>query len=56
MDKPTVTIQMTQLDSFESMAKILGDLVKDEIIDEIVRAEYGTRLQVLLDMVKDKNE
>lgn len=56
MNKPTVSIKLTQLDSFKSMAKILGDLVKDERIDEIVRAEYGTRLQVLLDMVKDKNE
>ncbi len=56
MNKPTVTIKMTQLDSFESMLKILGDLVKDERIDEIVRAEYGTRLQVLTDMAKDKNK
>lgn len=56
MDKPTVTIKMTQLDTFDSMLKILSDLVKDERIDEIVRADYRVRLQVLIDIVKDKNK
>ncbi|WP_304341597.1 hypothetical protein [Metaclostridioides mangenotii] len=56
MSKPTVTIKMTQLDSFESMLKILSDLVNDERIDETVRAEYGIRLQVLIDMSKDKSK
>lgn len=56
MDKPTVTIKMTQLDVFDSMLKILSDLAKDERIDEIVRAEYGVRLQVLIDIAKDKNK
>lgn len=56
MSKSTVTIKMTQLDSFESMQKILSDLVKDERIDETVRVEYVTRLQVLIDMLRDKNK
>lgn len=56
MDKPTATINMTQLDTFGSMLKILGDLVKDDRIDEIVRVEYGLRLQVLIDMSKDKSK